>query len=189
MSNGLEKKDLAVSAYTLINSKASSNMWLQGISGVVGFPFTTIADVGVIATHYVPMFNGIRRIYGRQSLTAEVIAPLVTNISKELLLDIVFDKVLGNIPLIGIPLNAICAKAMTWRLGILFSMLSSRGEGIDNNTASDAVVVIRGIFPKSAFGFATPPLKDFEGIVNSVYETSHREFSDKVSAAKAALMN
>jgi hypothetical protein len=188
MNNQTQKREMAIKAYILINAKASSNMWLQGITGVVGFPYTTIVDVGVIATHYVPMLNKIRYIYGRPLLKMDSIMPFAGSISKELLYDFLFDKILGNVPILGIPLNAICAKALTWRLGILFSMLSSRGEEINDKTAGDVAVVIRGIFSKGPFGFPTPSLADFEGIVNGVFEMSHMEFSDKVNAAKAALM-
>lgn len=49
--------------YTLIESKTSSNVAMQGLSGLMGFPWTLIADTGVVFTHYGPMLNEIRRIF------------------------------------------------------------------------------------------------------------------------------
>ena len=48
--------------YEVIERKAGSNTAMQGLTGLLGFPFTTIVDVGVIFTHYGPMLNEIRRI-------------------------------------------------------------------------------------------------------------------------------
>ena len=43
---------LAQKSYEIINSKASSNIAIQGLSGILGFPFTLLADGAVIFTHY-----------------------------------------------------------------------------------------------------------------------------------------
>jgi hypothetical protein len=189
MSDYINESALASNAYHVIKNKATTNKWMQGISGGLGFPFTTIVDVGVIATHYVPMFNQIRKIYGRAPLESGNIIPLVKNISKELVADIIVDKVMGNIPIVGIPLNIMCAKAMTWRLGILFAMLSSRGNEIDSNKVGDAVKVIRNMFPKSAFGFPAPNEGLFVHLVNSVYDISQDAYDRKIEAAKEAFEN
>lgn len=177
-------EELARKAYNQINGKASSNIFTQGISGFLGFPFTLIIDVAVIGTHYVPMFNNIRSIYNRSPVTDNVVAPMLTNISSEILFDIVADKVLGNVPIIGIYFNAICAKTMTWRLGILFSMLASRGESIKPESIRDAMIVIRQVFPqKSSFSFKQPSLDEFVKIVSSVYENSQQEYESKIHRA------
>lgn len=99
--------------YSLIQDKASSNKLMQGISGVLGFPFTLIADAGVIFTHHRFMLNDIRRIYGRNCLASEVISPIVEGCKSEILADIIFDKLIGQIPIIGIGANVVCAKTMT----------------------------------------------------------------------------
>lgn len=54
------KELLARKAYEIINAKAASNITIQGLSGVLGFPFTVIADGAVIFTHYGTMLNEIR---------------------------------------------------------------------------------------------------------------------------------
>ena len=50
--------------------------------------------------------------------------------------------------MIGLPANMIAAKAMTWRLGILFGMLAARGEEINQENVNHAIVLIRNIFPQ-----------------------------------------
>ena len=44
-------------SYRLINDYANSNIVLQGLSGVFGFPTTLMADGAVIFTHYAPMIE------------------------------------------------------------------------------------------------------------------------------------
>ena len=178
-------EEKANAAYHEISKKANSNQWLQGLSGVLGFPFTTAADVGVMFTHYGPMFNNIRAIYGHSDVSIKTAGVLTKNIAHELVIDFVADKVMGNIPLVGIYFNAVCAKALSWRLGVLFAMLSARGEEIDQEIVADAVYVIRKIFPKSAFGFDPPDRMEFIKIIASSTDKSEAEFTDKIQKAKA----
>ena len=56
---------LAKKAYEIINEKAGSNIVIQGLSGIMGFPFTLLADGAVIFTHYGAVLNEIRSLYGR----------------------------------------------------------------------------------------------------------------------------
>ena len=157
---------LAQKSYEIINSKASSNIAIQGLSGILGFPFTLLADGAVIFTHYGTMPNEIR------------------SISSEHIFDVVADKVLGNVPLIGVYFNAICAKTMTWRLGILFTMLSARGEAIDDATVQDTTKLIRMVFPQTdAFKFQQPTYPTFEKLVTSVTGNSMEQFNRKISKA------
>ena len=104
---------LSKKAYEIINEKASSNIAIQGLSGVLGFPFTLLADGAVIFTHYGTMLNEIRTLYGRTPVSEAVVSTIVKGISSELIFDIVADKFLGQVPLVGIYFNAICAKTMT----------------------------------------------------------------------------
>ena len=84
---------------------------------------------------------------GRTPVSESVVTTIVKGISSELIFDVVADKVLGNVPLIGVYFNAICAKTMTWRLGILFTMLSARGEAIDDATVQDTTKLYSYGFP------------------------------------------
>ena len=178
---------LAQKSYEIINSKASSNIAIQGLSGILGFPFTLLADGAVIFTHYGTMLNEIRSLYGRTPVSEAVVTTIVKGISSELIFDVVADKVLGNVPLIGVYFNAICAKTMTWRLGILFTMLSARGEAIDDNTVANTTKLIRQVFPQTdAFKFQQPTYPTFEKLVTSVTGNSMEQFNRKISKALGA---
>lgn len=175
---------LAKKAYEIINEKAGSNIVIQGLSGVLGFPFTLLADGAVIFTHYGAMLNEIRSLYGRTPVNENVVTSIVKGISSELIFDVVADKFLGNVPLVGIYFNAICAKTMTWRLGILFTMLSARGEAIDNYTVQDTTKLIRLVFPQTdAFKFQQPTYQTFENLITSVSDNSIEQFNNKVAKA------
>lgn len=65
-----------------------------------------------------------RSVYGLQPMGSEYLMPVIKGCKDEIISDIVVDKVIGNIPYIGLPANMIAAKAMTWRLGILFGRLT-----------------------------------------------------------------
>ena len=178
---------LAKRAYELINEKASSNIVIQGLSGVLGFPFTLMADGAVIFTHYGTMLNEIRSLYGRTPVNEAVVSSIVKGISNELIFDVVTDKVLGQVPLVGIYFNAICAKTMTWRLGILFTMLSARGEAIDEYTVEDATKLIRLVFPQSdTFKFQQPTYQTFVKLITSVTDNSMQQFNHKITKALEA---
>lgn len=114
--------------YELIDKKAGSNEAMQGISGVFGFPFTLMTDAAVIFTHYGPMVNEIRAMYGRSSVSKDALLPVMKGASSEILSDLVFDKVIGQIPLVGILSNIMCAKAMTGKIGLLFAVLAATGK-------------------------------------------------------------
>lgn len=175
---------LAKRAYEIINSKASSNIAIQGLSGVLGFPFTLLADGAVIFTHYGTMLNEIRSLFGRTPVSENVVSSIVKGISSELIFDVVADKFLGNVPLVGIYFNAICAKTMTWRLGILFTMLSARGEAIDDYAVQDTTKLIRLVFPQTdAFKFQQPTYPTFEKLVLSVTDNTMEQFNNKISRA------
>lgn len=178
----------AKQVFDLIQSKASSNELLQGVSGLFGFPFTLLADAGVIFTHYGPMLNRIRSIYGRSSVTADVIKPIIDGCKSEILADIIVDKVIGQIPVLGIGANVMCAKTMTWRLGILFGMLASRGEDISSADSQAAMAAIRGLFPqKSMFTFSTPSVNTVIKLLTKVEDCSEYEFNEKVERILDAL--
>lgn len=175
---------LAKKSYELINAKASSNIAIQGLSGILGFPFTLLADGAVIFTHYGAMLNEIRSLYERTPVSETVVTSIVKGISSELIFDIVADKFLGNVPLVGVYFNAICAKTMTWRLGILFTMLSARGEAIDDYAVQDTTKLIRMVFPQAdAFKFQQPTYPTFEKLVTSVSGNSMEQFNQKIIKA------
>ncbi len=169
--------------YEIIEKKAGNNTAMQGLSGLLGFPWTTIADVGVIFTHYGPMLNEIRRVYGRKELNKEIFAPVIKGCSREIVADLVLDKIVGQIPVIGIYSNMICAKAMTWRLGILFGMLSARGEDISEESVVLCSRLIRELFPQTdSVLFKKPSVTVVERLLSNVEGNSQTNFEGKVLA-------
>ena len=176
--------DKVRTAYNVIEMKANSNLFIQGLSGLFGFPFTLIADGATIFTHYGDMLNKVREIYLRSSVDESLVVGIVSGMSSEILFDIVADKVLGNVPIIGMYFNAICAKTMTWRLGIVFTMLSARGEEINPSTVKNATKLIRQVFPQDdAFSFKQPSYETFEKLVLSVEGNTQEEFENKIKKA------
>ena len=185
--NNYDSEEMAERSYNEIQQKANSNMLMQGVSAIFGGVITAGVDVAVIGTHYVPMFNNIRAIYGRGSVDGSVIIPVIKNILSECLFDIAFDKVVGYIPIVGIYTNVMCAKTLTWRLGILFAMLASRGEEVVSDKVKDCVIVIRNMFPQnSAVKLAQPDYSTFKKMVMSVHDNTEAEFAEKINKAKDA---
>ena len=181
MEQSIEK---VKTAYSIIEMKGNSNMFIQGLSGLFGFPFTLIADGATIFTHYGDMLNKIRDLYNRKVVDEELVSGIVSGMSSELLFDIVADKVLGNVPIIGVYFNAICAKTMTWRLGIAFTMLSARGDEINPTSVKKMTKLIRLVFPQNdAFAFKQPSYETFEKLVLSVEENSQAQFENKIIKA------
>ncbi|MBQ3845828.1 MAG: hypothetical protein II817_12800 [Bacteroidales bacterium] len=166
--------------YTLIQGKASSNEFLQGLSGILGFPFTLMVDASVIFTHYGPMLNQIRTIYGRKPLNSQVIKPILDGCKSEIIADLVVDKVVGQIPIVGIAANIMCAKTMTWRLGILFGMLAAKGEDFTSENTRNAMIAIRCLFPqKSMVTFTTPSIDIVKKLLCKLEDTSTDDFNTK----------
>ena len=168
--------------YDIIAKKASSNIFVQGLTGWMGFPFTLFADVAVFFTHYGPMLNEIREVYGRAPMNAECLGAIIKGCKDEVISDIVIDKVIGNIPVIGLPANMIAAKAMTWRLGILFGMLAARGEEIKQENVNHAIVLIRNIFPqRDSLFFKKPSVTTVEKLIRCVEGETFDVFDAKVN--------
>lgn len=175
---------LAHACYELINNKANSNAVLQGASGFFGVIATMAVDIGTIPLIYATMWNEIRAIYGQEPIETDDALKVITNILPEVLNDAIFDKVLGNIPMIGVYFNAICAKQMTWRLGTLFTLLASRGHDVQSIKCKEAMVMIRHMFPqKDMFGFVTPDYDKFIQLTGSVGGVSTERFNQKVESA------
>lgn len=173
--------------YKMINSKANSNAFIQGISGIAGFPATIAVDAAVLFTHYEPMINDIRKLYGRSVLCGKDISPVLSGLFKEILVDIAVDKVLGHVPVAGIYFNAISAKALTWRLGMLVTIISSRGEEFNKTNLSNIIKLIRYITPQTdMFKFTKPDYDMFKKIVFSVSDNEEDIFDNKIQTALKA---
>lgn len=180
--------DTTIKVYDIIQKKAGSNQLMQAISGFLGFPFNLIVDAGVIFTHYAPMLNEIRKTYGRTLISAEVVGPILKGCTAEILTDLAVDKVIGSIPVLGLAPNIMCAKTLTWRLGLVFAMASARGEDLSAESISNATKAVRKLFPqKNMFKFATPSIEIVNKLLNSVEDISLEDFDAKVNRILDAL--
>lgn len=167
--------------YEIIDTEADNNVSMQGLSGLLGFPFTLLTDIGVVFVHYGPMFNKIRGVYGFDEVGAEVLGPIIKGYSSEIIQDMVLDKIIGQIPVIGIGANIICAKAMTWRLGILFGMLSISGCSINESSVKECAKLIREIFPqKDLLTFKKPQPEIVEKILKTVEGDNSEAFKHDI---------
>lgn len=170
--------------YDIIDSKAGSNVAMQGLSGLMGFPFTAIMDITVFFTHYGPMLNDIRAGYNRTPVGKEELRHILNGCRQDLLADMILDKLIGNIPILGLPANMICARAMTWRLGLLFGMLSARGDEIDSEQVLLSVRLIQSLFPQTdSLLFKKPTALTVEKLLSGVEDVDAETFVVKVSRA------
>ena len=170
-------------AYQMIRSKSEDNTTAQALSGIFGWPITIAADIAVIPLIYVPMWDRIRDIYGRRNINQDVATKIIGGIVSEIFVDIAFDKFMGNIPLLGIYFNAICAKTMTWRLGTLFAMLSARGEEVESLRIKESMALIRKVFPQGdMFKFKTPDKDAFYKLVSGMSDIPAEDYNRKVVA-------
>lgn len=187
MNTSISQEQLYDMSYTLIKKKANSNSFIQGISGIAGFPTTIAVDGIVIFSHYAPMINEIRALYGYAPFTSNALSPILKSIGKEILFDITVDKFLGQVPVAGIYFNAICAKALTWRLGMLFTIVSSRDEEINCESLSKVVKLIRNLTPQSdIFKFEKPDYNMFKKLVLSVCDDDFITYDRKIEQAMNA---
>lgn len=174
------EKNPEESVYEVINKSASNNSLVQTISGVIGFPATLVADVGVLFACYGMMLNNIRIIYGRQPLDTEAIVTFVGGCKDDILVDLMIDKIIGNIPIIGIGANLIAARVMSWRLGMTMGLLSARGESIDAENAKNASILIRKAFPQeNLLKFRQPSKKTFGRLLGLMRDIGTEDFNCK----------
>ncbi|MDZ4182700.1 MAG: hypothetical protein U1B83_07485 [Candidatus Cloacimonadaceae bacterium] len=176
METGTAKK-----GYYMIRNKAEDNTVAQSLSGIFGWPITIATDIAVIPLIYVPLWDQIRELYCRTNIGKDTASKIITGIVGEIFVDIALDKILGNVPLIGIYFNAICAKTMTWRLGTLFAMLAARGDEIDESTVKESMALIRKVFPQTdMFKFTTPDKATFIRLVEGVSDIPQEDYQRKV---------
>ena len=66
----------------------------------------------------------------------------------------------------------------------MFTMLSARGEAIDDYAVADTTKLIRMVFPQTdAFKFQQPTYPTFEKLVTSVAGNSMEQFNQKITKA------
>lgn len=174
-------------AYKTIKNKANSNAFIQGVTGITGFPSNLVVDGIAIFTHYKPLINDIRKLYGRSEISAKELSPMMGSLVKELLFDVVADKVLGSVPVAGAYFNAVSAKALTWRLGMLVTIISSRGDEFNKENISSVIKLIRYVTPlNELLKLKKPDYDVFKRIATSVSGNEMSEFDNKVQTALKA---
>jgi hypothetical protein len=172
---------IAEEAYSIIQKKSEDNTIVQSLSGIFGWPITIGTDIAVIPMIYVPLWDRIRELYSLSNIAADAMSNIIKGILSEIFVDIALDKVMGNVPLIGIYFNAICAKTMTWRLGTLFTMLSAQGPDVEHIEVRDSMALIRKVFPQSdMFKFTTPEKEAFLKLVDGISNVTPEEYNRKV---------
>ena len=180
--------DLILRSYDIIDETANSDAVIEAISGFLGFPFTLIADGATVLTHYIPMLNKIRTLYGKPIWTLDTFGPVFKSLSNEMLFDVLFDKILGNVPVAGVYFNLICARSLTWRLGMMCAMCSCLETDIkDLETLKKTVIVIREMFPqRSVLKFAKPDYNAYKKVMTSIINNNEEIFADKIGKALKA---
>lgn len=169
------KEERAEKAYTKTDDLATFNIWAQGVSGFFGIGVNWIVDLGVIPL-YTDLWNDIRSIYGKGKITLHAAKEYLKPNMGFLLRDLIWDKGMGSIPILGIPYNVAFARAMTWRLGTWFGMLAAIGDGstsvndLKGEITRNSMALTREMFPSvgDVFDFKTPEKEVFISFVSSL---------------------
>lgn len=159
-----DKEQRAAQVYELTRSLANTNAWVGGLSGVVGSGVNLVADVAVIPL-YRRLWNDVRQIYGRGEITLDAATAYLKPNIGFLAQDLFWDKLMGSIPIFGIPFNVAFGKALTWRLGAWYGLLSALGEDDipDTMLTTLSMQLTKVVFPAaaSAFSFEAPDKAKF----------------------------
>jgi hypothetical protein len=184
------ERERAVRVYEKTRTLATGNAIAQGASGIVGGGVNLLVDAAAIP-FYVDLWNGIRRIYGRGEITLPAAQEYLKPNLAFLVQDVVWDKAIGSIPIIGIPFNIAFGKALTWRLGAWFGMLAALGaeSGNDAELARSTLALVKQVFPAdgSVFSFSAPDQEVFVAFISSVDGLSEDEGRERTEAALRAL--
>lgn len=180
-----EKRARAELVYEKTRRLATGNLIAQGASGFFGFATNLLVDAAAIP-FYADLWNQIRDVYGKGSITAEAAKAYLQPNLGFLAQDLLWDKVVGSIPIIGVPFNIVFAKALTWRLGAWFGLLSAIGDEDDVDSLTEVTMQLtREVFPssRSVFDFAAPDRDVFVTFIASVDGLSTEEARDRTQRA------
>jgi hypothetical protein len=180
------KEQRAAMAYDRTKRMADRNALAGAASGVFGMGVNWIVDVAAIP-FYTDLWNDIRGTYGKGSITLEAARRYLKPNIMFLVQDFVVDKILGAIPIFGIRFNYICAKALTWRLGAWFAVLSALGEEKDPSKAliESTMELTRRFFPanQSILDFEEPSREQFIEFIAAVDGLTQSEAAARAKAA------
>jgi hypothetical protein len=183
------KRARAAQVYDRTRTLATGNLIAQGASGFFGFAANLLVDAAAVP-FYAQLWTEIRGIYGKGEITAEATKAYLKPNLGFLAQDLLWDKVVGSIPIIGVPFNIVFAKALTWRLGAWFGLLSAIAGEDDSEALTRATLELtREVFPssRSVFDFAAPYRDVFVSFLASVDGLSTDEVRDRTERALQAL--
>lgn len=179
------KRARAELVYEKTRRLATGNLIAQGASGFFGFAANLLVDAAAIP-FYADLWNQIRDVYGKGSITADAAKAYLQPNLGFLAQDLLWDKVVGSIPIIGVPFNIVFAKALTWRLGAWFGLLSAIGNEDDVDSLTEVTMQLtREVFPSShsVFDFTAPDRDVFVTFIASVDGLSTQEAQDRTRRA------
>lgn len=149
--------------YETIKGYANTNSLMQTVSGLFGFPVTLAVDGGAVVTHYLPMINNICNVYNFNKKDVSSFIPVIKGSFMVFLSDLVLDKVLGQIPLLGAVSNYVCAKIITWRIGLMFAYLAKNDMDVTAENVKKTVDCMKKkISMRKVTGFNPPTEYDVE---------------------------
>lgn len=184
------QEERASRVYERTRRLANGNAWVQGLSGVFGMGANWVVDVAVIP-YYAELWNDIRKIYGRGEITLTAATAFLKPNLGFLVQDLVWDKLVGSIPIVGIPFNIAFAKALTWRLGAWFGLLSALGDdgNPDEMVTRSSMQLTREIFPStgSVFSFEAPKKDVFVAFIAAQDGITQGEAKRRMAVALQAL--
>lgn len=184
------KHERAARVYEKTGGLANGNALAQGASGLFGGGVNLLVDAAAIP-FYVDLWNEVRRIYGRGEITLQAAREYLKPNMAFLVQDLVWDKAIGSIPIIGIPFNIAFGKALTWRLGAWFGMLAALGadSGGDAELAQSTLALVKQVFPADGgvFSWSAPDKEVFVAFISSVDGLTEAEARGRTEAALRAL--
>ncbi|MCO1654847.1 hypothetical protein [Pseudonocardia humida] len=184
------KHERAARVYEKTRNLANGNAVAQGASGVFGGGVNLLVDAAAIP-FYVDLWNDVRRVYGRGEITLHAAQEYLRPNMAFLVQDLVWDKAIGSIPIIGIPFNIAFGKALTWRLGAWFGMLAALGAdtGGDAELAQSTLALVKLVFPADGgvFSWSDPDKEVFVAFIASVDGLTEDEARRRTEAALRAL--
>ncbi len=184
------KHERAARVYEKTRSLANGNALAQGASGIFGGGVNLLVDAAAIP-FYVDLWNEIRRIYGRGEITLDAAQEYLRPNVTFLVQDLVWDKAIGSIPIIGIPFNIAFGKALTWRLGAWFGMLAALGAdgSSDTELTQSTLALVKLVFPADGgvFTWNAPDEEVFVAFISSVDGLSEADARNRTEAALRAL--
>jgi hypothetical protein len=183
-------RERAARVYEKTRGLANGNAIAQGASGLFGGGVNLLVDAAAIP-FYVDLWNDIRHVYGRGEITMRAAQEYLKPNMAFLVQDLVWDKAVGSIPIIGIPFNIAFGKALTWRLGAWFGMLAALGadSGGDAELAQSTLALVKQVFPAGGgvFTWNAPDREVFVAFISSVDGLTEAEARSRTEAALRAL--